>query len=150
MLISYKWLQSYFDKKLPPPEKLAERVTFAFAEVESVEKKGGDTVLDIKVLPDRACYALSHRGLAREVSAMLNIPLKEMEEPSITESAIPDPSIGIDEPKLCTKFVARRIENIKVGPSPARLRESLETIGQRSINNIVDATNFVMFDIGRP
>lgn len=150
MLISYNWLQSYFDEKLPPPEELAERITFGFAEVEGVEEKGGDTILDIKVLPDRACYALSHRGIAREISAALQIPLKEREEVAITESTIPNPDIGIDEPKLCTKFVARRIENIKVGLSPEWLRKSLEAIGQRSINNIVDITNFVMFDIGRP
>ena len=64
MKISYNWLQSYFEDKLPSPEKLAERITFSFAEVESIEKVGDDTVFDIKVLPDRACYALSHRGVA--------------------------------------------------------------------------------------
>lgn len=57
MKISYKWLQSYFEEKLPAPEALAERITFSFAEIEGVEKKGDDTILDIKVLPDRACYA---------------------------------------------------------------------------------------------
>ena len=89
MLISYKWLQSYFEKPLPEPEKLAEWITFGFAEVESVEKKGGtstslsagETVFDVKVLPDRACYTLSHRGVAYEVSAILGIPKKTVEYP---------------------------------------------------------------------
>ncbi len=151
MKVSYKWLQSYFDEKLPTPEELSERITFSFAEIESVEHVGNDTVLDIKVLPDRACYALSHRGIAREVSAILNVPLKRREEKKIVEFAdVADPIVRIDEPELCTKFVARRMENVKVGDSPAWLKEALESIGQRSINNIVDATNYVMFDIGRP
>jgi phenylalanyl-tRNA synthetase beta chain len=150
MKVSYNWLQSYFEKKLPAPERLGEALTFSGFELEGIEKKADDSVLDVKVLPDRACYALSHRGIAREVSAALQIPLKRREEKTITESPIADPNIGIDEPKLCTKFVARRIENIKIGPSPVWLRETLETIGQRSINNVVDVTNYVTFDIGRP
>lgn len=150
MKVSCNWLQTYFDVKLPPPEKVGEALTFAGFELEEIEEKNSDAVLDIKVLADRACYALSHRGIAHEVSAALHIPLKEYSKKPITESHIEDPNIGIDEPKLCTKFVARRIENVKVGPSPEWLRERLEVIGQRSINNIVDITNFVMFDIGRP
>ena len=151
MKVSYAWLQSYFNERLPAPEELAERVTFGFAEVESVEKKGGDVILDIKVLPDRACYALSHRGIARELSALLNIPLAPKDRKPIEEApSVPDPIIRVDEPELCTRFVARRMENVRVGASPASMREALEAIGQRSINNMVDATNFVMFDIGRP
>ncbi|MCR4328644.1 MAG: phenylalanine--tRNA ligase subunit beta [Patescibacteria group bacterium] len=151
MKISYNWLQTYFKKEsLPSPEKLAELFTFHFSEVEGMEKIGGDTVFDIHVLPDRACYALSHRGVAREVSAILDIPLKKIDVASINEAESLDPDIGIEEPELCTKFVARRMENIKVGESPQWLRERLEAIGQRSINNVVDATNYVMFDIGRP
>jgi len=151
MKISYTWLQSYFEEKLPEPEKLGDVLTFAGFEVESCDKlETGDTVLDVKVLADRACYALSHRGIAREVSAMLRVPLVARKSPAILETDIPDADIGIDEPKLCTKFVARRVENIQVCPSPAWLKERLEAIGQRSINSIVDITNFVMFDIGRP
>ncbi len=151
MKVSYKWLQSYFDEKLPTSEELSDRITFSFAEIESVEHVGNDTVLDVKVLPDRACYALSHRGIAREVSAILNVPLKNREEKKIVESPdVISVDVRIDEPELCTKFVARSMENVKVGESPAWLKEALESIGQRSINNIVDATNYVMFDIGRP
>ncbi|MDO8594021.1 MAG: phenylalanine--tRNA ligase subunit beta [bacterium] len=151
MKISYNWLQTYFEKPLPKPEELVELFSLRAFDVEGVAKlENGDTMLDIKVLPDRACYALSHRGIARELSAILAVPLKVREEVPIVESSIPDPDIGIEEPKLCTKFVGRRMEQVQVGESPQWLQDRLTSIGQRPINNIVDATNFVMFDIGRP
>jgi len=71
MIVSYKWLQTYFKDALPAPSKVAEAFTFGAFEVEGTEEvKGGDTAFDLKVLPDRACYALSHRGIAGELSAI--------------------------------------------------------------------------------
>src|SRR3989338_3719035 len=112
MIISYKWLQSYFDEKLPPPEKLAELITFGFAEVEGVEKKGDDTVLDVKVLPDRACYALSHRGVAYEVAAITGFKQKifDWPEPSVTK--VRPLVVKVEAPELCSRYVARAIENV--------------------------------------
>ena len=72
MKVSYNLLQRYFTKKLPPAEKLADLLTFHAFEIEGMEVKNGDTVLDVKVLPDRAHYALSHRGVAREISFILD------------------------------------------------------------------------------
>ena len=155
MLISYQWLQSYFDEKLPPPEKLAEVFSFGFAEVESVSKVGtgsaADWILDVKVLPDRACYALSHRGVAREAAALLGLEIKDGETgaPRVSRGTRPL-SARIAAKELCPRYAARVIENVLVGASPAWLRERLESIGERSINNIVDATNFTMFDRGQP
>ncbi len=150
MKVSYNWLQSYFEKKLPVPKKLAEAFTFHFSEVESIEKVNDDTVFDLKILPDRACYALSHRGVAREVNAILDIPIREPVFPALSENKKVIADIGIRNSELCTKFVARRIENVSVGDSPRWLKERLASVGQRSINAIVDLTNYVMFDIGRP
>lgn len=151
MLISYKWLQTCFDEKLPTPDVLAERLALAFAEVEGIERKNGDAILDIKVLPDRACYALSHRGIAREVAAIFELEMKETEIPALRASrgvdAVP---VRVTENPLCPRYTARRIERVHVATSPHWLRERLESIGERSINNIVDAANFVMFDIGQP
>ena len=76
MKTSYNWLQTYFEEQLPAPEKLAELLTMRVFEVEGVEQKDGDSILDIKVLPDRAHYCLSHRGIAGEVSAIIGLPLK--------------------------------------------------------------------------
>lgn len=73
MKFSYKKLQTYFSETLPSPEKLAEAITFHALEVESIEKEGDDTLIDIKVLPDRACYAKTYEGIAAEITAILNL-----------------------------------------------------------------------------
>ena len=77
MKISYNQLQTYLIDKLPSPEALADAFTFHAFEIESVEKEGDDTILDIKVLPDRACYAKSYEGIAREVSTILGLKKKD-------------------------------------------------------------------------
>ncbi|MEK7642143.1 MAG: hypothetical protein AAB365_04125 [Patescibacteria group bacterium] len=77
MKISYTKLQTYLEDTLPSPEVLADAFTFHAFEIESVEKVGDDTILDIKVLPDRACYAKSYEGIAREVSTILGLKKKD-------------------------------------------------------------------------
>ncbi len=149
MKISYNWLQAYFEDKLPAPEKLAERITFSFAEVEGVEKKGDDTILDIKVLPDRACYALSHRGVAYEVSAILGIPQKSMVYPAPEVKETRKLKVSVEAPELCSRYMARVVENITAKQQPW-VKMHLESIGQRSINPVVDGANLVMFDRGQP
>lgn len=150
MIISYKWLQTYFDGELPPPEKIVEVLTFGIFEVEGVEKKEDDTILDIKVLPDRAHDCLSHRGIARVLSALLDIPLRAEQSRSLPEERPTTLAVDVTDHLACRRYVGRVLRGITVGPSPDWLRERLEAIGQRSINNIVDATNYVMFDIGQP
>ncbi len=157
MLVSHNWLQNYFDQPLPSPEKLAELFTFHIFEVEGVEKKmigaiGGaeDSIYDLKVLPDRAHYCLCHEGIAGEVSAMTGIPLKKNEAPDVPESETRPLAIEIRDWKACRRYIGRVIENVKVGESPAWLKDSLASIGQRSINFVVDAANMVMFAGGNP
>ncbi|PIQ68374.1 MAG: hypothetical protein COV91_04370 [Candidatus Taylorbacteria bacterium CG11_big_fil_rev_8_21_14_0_20_46_11] len=165
MKISYTWLQSYFEEKLPEPEKLAERITFSFAEIESIEtiehtERDGtkttrnetekDYVFDIKVLPDRACYALSHRGVAYEVSAITGLKKKEVEyhAPEVKKVAR-ELIIQIKAPELCQRYMARVVENV-TQKEMSWVKEHLEAMGQRSINPIVDGANIVMFDRGQP
>lgn len=149
MLISYKWLQSYFDEKLPAPEALAERITFGFAEIEKMEKKEDDTVFDIKVLPDRACYALSHRGVGYEVGAILGLKRKEFNWPQPKVTKTREIRVKIEASDLCSRYMARVVENVTVKELPW-VKEHLEAVGQRSINPIVDGANIVMFDMGQP
>lgn len=151
MKVSYNWLNKYFGEKLPEPDKVTEALTFHSWEIESIEKVGADTVLDVNVLPDKAMWGLSHRGIARDLATILNIPLevdpllKEVVlEPKTTEPLVEITSL------VCRRFAAARITGIQVAPSPDWLREALEAIGQRSINNLVDASNYVMFDVGQP
>src|SRR3989338_7073556 len=83
MLVSYKWLQTYFDETLPEPKKLGELLTMRVLELDGLEEKGGDMVLDIKVLADRAHYCLSHRGSAGEISAIPGFARKTPQKPAI-------------------------------------------------------------------
>lgn len=152
MKVNYSWLQKYFDKKLPSVEEVAESLTFKAFEIESIEKLGKDTIIDIDVLPNRASDSLSHYGIAKELSVIFGLPLKnDIFKEKINlfpESKLL--SVKIEDEKVCRRFTGAVLKNIKVKESPDWLKKSLESLGQKSINNIVDATNYVMFDIGQP
>ena len=106
-----------------------------------------DTVLNVEITPNRADL-LSHYGLAREIAALTKKPLRELQiaEPR----AVTGTTVQISAPDECPFYSVRRIENITVGESPDWLRAKLEAVGLRSINNIVDITNFVMLELGQP
>ncbi len=150
MLISKNWLQNYFKEKLPSTEKLADFFTFHSCEVEGVEKKGDDDVLDLKILPDRAHYALSHRGVAYEVQAMTGLKMQERAVVVSKNKISTKIEVKITEPLFCRRYSACLVENISIKESPKEFKQKLEAIGERSINNIVDATNVTMFDCGQP
>lgn len=148
MKVSYNWLQNYFEEQLPEPGELSDGIIFHSFEVESMEKIGEDVIFDIKVLPDRAHDCLSHFGIAKEVAAIFNLKIKEKNY-KILEIKPTKLEIKIEDEK-CLRYMGRIVRNIKVSESPKWLRERLNAIGQKSINNIVDAANFVMFDLGQP
>ena len=153
MKVSHEWLQSFFDEKLSSPEEVAEALTFGSFEIEGIEQVGNDSVIDIDVLPNRASDCLSHRGIAKEISvlmgkAMTRDPLKE-EVPKLSPKT-EDFSVTISDANRCSFYGAAVIRGIKIGPSPEWLQKRLEAVGQKSINNIVDATNYVMFELGTP
>lgn len=152
MKVSRAWLQTYFKEPLPDTEELVRRITFGIFEVEGVEKKGDDDVLDIKVLPDRSSYCLSHRGIAREIASLLGRELltDPLREPLSEMPTLSTLRVSIEDTALCSRYNAAFVAGVHVGPSPAWLKTYLETLGQRSINNIVDATNFVMLNLGEP
>jgi phenylalanyl-tRNA synthetase beta chain len=150
MKISYNWLKWYIPE-MPTPEKLAEVFTFHICEVESFEKlPDGDVIFDLKILPNRAHDLLSHQGVARELASVLDIkfvdPIPKYKVPKSKPTKL---KISILTNKD-RRHVGRIVRNIKVGPSPEWMTNHLASIGQRSINNIVDATNIVMFDCGQP
>jgi phenylalanyl-tRNA synthetase beta chain len=107
--------------------------------------------VDVDIPPNRPdCTGIL--GIAREVAAMIGAPLKEPRA-DLSEGGAPAPgltSVEIRDAAGCPRYVARIIAGIKVGPSPAWLRERLESVGQRPINNVVDATNFAMLELGHP
>ncbi len=151
MKISKLWLDKFFDAPLPSAEVLSDALTFHAFEIDGIDPVGNDFVLDVKVTPNRGHDCLSHRGIAKELSAILQIPMahdsfKSASDLSKTTDAV---TVNIDT-SLCKRYIAGYIKGVKVGPSPKWLTERLEAIGQRSINNVVDATNFVMFNTGQP
>src|SRR2546430_662688 len=104
-----------------------------------------DTVLDVEITPNRGDL-LSHFGLAREIAALTN---KTVVAAAVTGGSYND-GVKISALRECPFYSARRIENVKVGPSPDWLRAKIESIGIRSINNVVDVSNFVMLELGQP
>lgn len=110
-----------------------------------------DTVLDIGVTPNRA-DCLSIIGIAREVAAITGKSLRypEIVVTENSEETAGITSVSIMDPDLCPRYTARVIKNITIKPSPYWMRERLEAVGLRAINNIVDITNFVMMELGQP
>ncbi len=114
---------------------------------------GADTVFDIEVTPNRPDW-LSVIGIAREVSALTGNPLKTQAgtpvPPDMGESVESLTSVTVEAPDLCPRYTACVIRGVKIGPSPAWLKRTLEKVGMRSINNVVDVTNYVMLECGQP
>jgi phenylalanyl-tRNA synthetase beta chain len=110
-----------------------------------------DVVFEISITPNRG-DALSHLGIARELSAIFNLPIHRnaLDTDDGGESIQGITSVTIEEPQLCPRYGARVVEGVKIGPSPKWLKDRLERIGIRTINNVVDVTNYVMLDIGHP
>ena len=110
-----------------------------------------DTVLDVSITPNRS-DCLSMIGIAREVAAItgekIKIPVGRIKE--IVEEISSYTSVTIIDADLCPRYTARLLINVKVGPSPAWMKTRLESAGLRSINNVVDVTNFVMLEMGQP
>ena len=107
----------------------------------------GDTIIDVEVTPNRGDL-LSHFGLAREIAALSGKKLKSM--PPELKIEINKSGLTVAAARECPFFSARKIDNVKVGPSPQWLRGKIESVGIRCINNIVDISNFVMLELGQP
>src|ERR1035437_7079799 len=118
---------------------------------EYLGRSGGDVVYDLEITPNRSDLN-SVIGIAREIATVtgnpLRIPeLKIQNEKLKIEGLV---SVRIEDAELCPRYTARVIKGVKVGPSPDWLKSTLEKIGIRSINNVVDVTNYVMLETGQP
>ena len=150
MHVSYSWLKRYCDFDLTP-DQLARLLTDAGLEVEAVEKRGADTVLVTEVTTNRPDW-LSHVGVARDVAALTGRPLviPKVDLKTSGSDVAQLAKVDVLDTDLCPSYTARVITDVKVGPSPAWLVEALESLGLRSVNNVADITNFVLFECGQP
>ena len=150
MNISYNWLKELIDIDMPVDE-VAQRLTNVGLAVEGIHPGGDDFILDLDLTSNRP-DCLSHLGVARELGVITDRPLTGFEA-SITvpvPAVLAENIVKIEDPDLCHRFTARIIKNVKIGPSPRWLSNRLESIGERSINNVADITNYVMHELGQP
>jgi phenylalanyl-tRNA synthetase beta chain len=155
MKISYNWLKEYVDIRVPA-EKLADILTMAGLSVESVSRLGDDSILEIEITANRPDW-LSVIGVGREAAALTGGKLKmpsivdrisSIEKKQKAEKAAI--SVKVNDEKLCPRYTARVIRDVKVADSPAWLKLRIEAMGLRPVNNIVDITNFCLFETGEP
>ncbi len=152
MKFSYNWLQTFFQEKLPEPEKLAEIISLRLFEVEEVKKLGNDWIIDIDVLPNRAGDCFSHIGVARELSAILEkkFDIPEAEISGSVPQNKASVSVEVENGKDCPRYSLAIIRGVKVKSSPSWMKEKLESCGLQAINNIVDIANYAMLETGQP
>ncbi len=148
MRVSFDWLKD-FVKINATPEAVAERLTMLGLEIEALERIDGDVVFEVNVTPNRP-DCLSIIGIARELSAAYGIPLTFPDLNVVSESKELDFNVEILESNLCRRYAGRLVHNLKVGPSPDWMKKRLEKCGIRSINNVVDVTNYVLLEFGHP
>jgi phenylalanyl-tRNA synthetase beta chain len=150
MKINYNWLKELVDIDIPPRD-LAEKLTMAGLAVDAVESYGDDAILDFDLTSNRP-DCLSHLGIAREVAAILGKTARTPEAKFIEgkKRTRDVTSVEIFAPELCPRYTARVIKGVKIGPSPDWLVKRIESIGQRSVNNVADITNYVMLEMGQP
>jgi phenylalanyl-tRNA synthetase beta chain len=151
MKIVYNWLKDFLDLTATPQD-LASRLALSGTNIASVEAQPLGGVIDAEVTSNRP-DCLGVYGIAREVGAIFKLPMKSVVPKPVESSAAKTSdavSVNIQAPELCGRFTARVIRGVRIQPSPAWLRERLEAAGVASISNVVDATNYVLLELGHP
>jgi len=144
MKLPLSWIKEFID--LPEsPEEISDALTLAGLEVDGLE----DGVFDIGLTPNLG-HCMSVVGVARELSAILDRPLKPKEVAFEEGAEQADVKVEIKDPSVCSRYSCRVVKGVVVPPSPDWLKERLEECGQRSVNALVDIGNFVMLEMGQP
>lgn len=148
MKLSPQWIREFVDLKVDD-HRLADDLTSIGIAVEGIAGNGEKTVFEMEIGTNRP-DAMNHYGVAREASAFYDVPLKPVQPVlPMAKNSQPFP-IEIQEPDLCPRFTVRAIRGVAIKPSPAKVVERLGLLDQRAINNAVDATNYVLWEIGKP
>lgn len=151
MIISYEWLRQYVPLAGLSVDEFALRMMMAGFNHESTTAVGDDYAVDLEITSNRP-DCLGHLGLAREAAVIFGSPLTlPAAAPTETGPAVDTlAALQVDAPQRCPRYIARVIRGVKVGPSPAWLVKRLATIGQPTVNNVVDITNYVLIESGQP
>jgi len=160
MKLSPQWVREFVELTVDN-RQLAEDLTAAGIAVEGISGSGAGTVFEMEIGTNRP-DAMNHYGVAREAAAIYDLPLKPIEPkfPSAAKAAsalasdgttevVPFP-ITVEEPQLCPRFSARVIRGTHIKPSPHKIAHRLQLLDQRPISNAVDATNYVLWEMGKP
>lgn len=154
MKVSVNWLSDYFSEPLDPQE-VADRLTMSGLACESFEKHGDDVVLELETATNRPDH-LGHLGIAREISCLMGLEMKHPEIEFSTVEKLEGKSISelvtleVVDRERCPRYVARVAFDVKVGSAPDWMKKRLEALGLRSVNNIVDISNYVLLEYGQP
>jgi len=150
MKVSLNWLNDYIEIG-DSVDEIAEILSNLGLPCEGIEHLDGDTVIDVEVTSNRG-DCLSLLGIARELAAATGKELKTPDvAPAESDKDVTEfVGVEIAEPELCGRYTARIIEGVKIGPSPDWLRKRVEAVGLRTVNNVVDATNYAMMETGQP
>jgi len=148
MKISPHWLRDFVDIPVDYT-RLADELTLAGVAVEGISGEGDSTVYEMEITTNRP-DAMNHYGVAREASALYDLPLKPIEPKLPPSQGKSEVTIDIQEPDLCPRFTAREIRGVTIKPSSANITNRLQLIDQRPISNAVDATNYVLWESGKP
>ncbi len=150
MLVSWDWLKQYLDLNISEAE-VCDRLTLAGLNFDGSSTVDNDRCLDLEVTSNRPDW-LGHIGIAREVGVLFDLDLKvpSADISSVSTGGACPKIIQIEDEKFCPRYIARSVTGVTIGDSPAWMVNRLRTIGLSSINNVVDATNYVLMEIGQP
>src|SRR6266853_3594042 len=148
MKISPHWLRDFIDIPVDYT-RLADELTLAGIAVEGISGTGDNTVFEMEITTNRP-DAMNHYGVAREASALYDLPLRPIVPTLPASQGKSEVVIDIQEPELCPRFTAREIRGAAIKASPDKVADRLQLLGHRPISNAVDATNYVLGESGKP
>src|SRR5436189_418731 len=148
MKLSPQWIRDFVELWVDD-RRLAEDLTAAGIAVEAMSGSGENTVFEMEIGTNRP-DAMNHYGVAREASAIYDLPLKPLQPKLPAASSKGDFAIEVAEPDLCPRFTARVLRGIRIKPSLEKVARRLSLLDQRPINNAVDATNYTLWEMGKP
>src|SRR5882762_2022327 len=148
MKLSPQWLRDFVDLRVNY-HQLADELTLAGVAVEGISGEGESTVFEMEITTNRP-DAMNHYGVARECSALYNLPLKTIEPKLPKSEGKADFNIAIEDKEGCARYTARIIRGVTIKTSPDAIVKRLASVDQRSINNAADASNYTLWEMGHP